>query len=211
MKSFATKSAGAAIAIILAAGTLAAVQRGGTAFEQVYGDRFFAYLARHPEQEASFQASMSGRAEQEAGDDGPALTATEVPLLYETGADRRFDVVVVITAPEETRRKRRPLTDDREQRLLPEAEKVALADYAYVNDGTLAELDAFVDAEDGGLGLVAVRALAAEGNTASRRVLEDLGFTHQGRERRAARVEGDTLADAAIYDVLAPEVVKTSS
>ena len=51
-----------------AAGTLAAVQRGGTAFEQVYGDRFFGYLARHPEQEASFQASMSGRAEQEAGD-----------------------------------------------------------------------------------------------------------------------------------------------
>ena len=51
-----------------AAGTLAAVQRGGTAFEQVYGDRFFDYLARHPEQEASFQASMSGRAEQEAGD-----------------------------------------------------------------------------------------------------------------------------------------------
>jgi hypothetical protein len=51
-----------------AAGTLAAVRRGGTAFEQVYGDRFFDYLARHPEQEASFQASMSGRAEQEAGD-----------------------------------------------------------------------------------------------------------------------------------------------
>jgi dephospho-CoA kinase len=42
------------------------------------------------------------------------------------------------------RRKRRPLSDDREQRLLPEQEKVALADYAYVNDGTLAELDAFV-------------------------------------------------------------------
>jgi hypothetical protein len=51
-----------------AAGTLAAVRRGGTAFEQVYGDRFFDYLARHPEQEATFQASMSGRAEQEAGD-----------------------------------------------------------------------------------------------------------------------------------------------
>ena len=51
-----------------AAGTLAAVRHGGTAFEQVYGDRFFDYLARHPEQEATFQASMSGRAEQEAGD-----------------------------------------------------------------------------------------------------------------------------------------------
>jgi dephospho-CoA kinase len=90
------------------------------------------------------QENLAWRAEQGAGDDAPTLTVTEVPLLYETGADRRFDVVVVITAPETLRRERRPLTDDREQRLLPEAEKVALADYAYVNDGTLAELDAFV-------------------------------------------------------------------
>lgn len=72
------------------------------------------------------------------------LTVTEVPLLYETGAERRFDVVVVITAPEAVRRERRPLGDEREQRLLPEEEKVALADYAYVNDGTLEDLDAFV-------------------------------------------------------------------
>jgi dephospho-CoA kinase len=74
----------------------------------------------------------------------PALTVTEVPLLYETGADKRFDAVVVITAPKQLREQRRPLTDDREQRLLPEEEKVSLADYAYVNDGTLEELDAFV-------------------------------------------------------------------
>jgi dephospho-CoA kinase len=84
------------------------------------------------------------RAEQENSANPPPLTVTEVPLLYETGADRRFDAVVVITAPEAVRRERRPLTDDRERRLLPEAEKVALADYAYVNDGTLEELDAFV-------------------------------------------------------------------
>jgi dephospho-CoA kinase len=74
----------------------------------------------------------------------PALTVTEVPLLYETGADKRFDAVVVITAPKELREQRRPLADDRERRLLSEDAKVALADYAYVNDGTLEELDAFV-------------------------------------------------------------------
>ena len=34
--------------------------------------------------------------------------------------------------------------DDREQRLIPDEEKVERADFAYVNDGTLAELDAFV-------------------------------------------------------------------
>jgi dephospho-CoA kinase len=90
------------------------------------------------------EENLKWRAEQESRPDPPALTVTEVPLLYETGADRRFDVVVVITAPQAVRSRRRPVGDDREQRLLPEEEKVALADYAYVNDGTLEELDAFV-------------------------------------------------------------------
>jgi len=88
--------------------------------------------------------NLAWRAEQENSAHPPLLTVTEVPLLYETGADRRFDAVVVITAPEALRRARRPPRDDRELRLLPEAEKLALADYAYVNDGTLEELDAFV-------------------------------------------------------------------
>jgi dephospho-CoA kinase len=72
------------------------------------------------------------------------VSVTEVPLLYETGGDRRFDVVVVITASPEVRAARRPVMDKREQRLIPDEEKLRLADYAYVNDGTLAELDAFV-------------------------------------------------------------------
>jgi dephospho-CoA kinase len=88
--------------------------------------------------------NLAWRAEQESRPDPPALTVTEIPLLYETGADRRFDAVVVITAPQAVRLERRPRTDDREQRLLPDEEKVALADYAYVNDGTLEDLDAFV-------------------------------------------------------------------
>jgi dephospho-CoA kinase len=74
----------------------------------------------------------------------PRVAVTEVPLLYETGGDERFDVVVVIAAAPEVRAARRPVTDKREQRLLPEAEKIRLADYHYVNDGTLEELDAFV-------------------------------------------------------------------
>ena len=52
------------------------------------------------------------------GPDPPAVTVTEVPLLYETGGDKRFDVVVVITAPPEIRAERRPIADEREQRLL---------------------------------------------------------------------------------------------
>jgi dephospho-CoA kinase len=90
------------------------------------------------------QENFAWRDEVAGRPDPPAVTATEVPLLYETGADKRFDAVIVITAPKELRRQRRPLTDTREERLLPEEEKVALADFAYVNDGTLEELDAFV-------------------------------------------------------------------
>ncbi len=74
----------------------------------------------------------------------PTVSVTEVPLLYETGGDKRFDVVVVITASPEVRAGRRPVPDTREERLIPDDEKLRLADYAYVNDGTLEELDAFV-------------------------------------------------------------------
>jgi dephospho-CoA kinase len=74
----------------------------------------------------------------------PRVSVTEVPLLYETGGEKRFDAVVVITAPAEVRAERRPVADLREERLLPDEQKIRLADYAYVNDGTLAELDAFV-------------------------------------------------------------------
>jgi dephospho-CoA kinase len=75
----------------------------------------------------------------------PAVCATEVPLLYEVGGQERFDAVVVVTAPPELRAARtRVQTELREPRLLPDDEKAAKADYAYVNDGSLEELDAFV-------------------------------------------------------------------
>jgi dephospho-CoA kinase len=84
------------------------------------------------------------REELSSGANPPALTVTEIPLLYETGGEARFDAVVVITAPAEVRAARREVADDRERRLLPEEEKIRRADYAYVNDGTLEDLDAFV-------------------------------------------------------------------
>lgn len=75
----------------------------------------------------------------------PAVCVTEVPLLYETGGDERFDKVVVITAPAKLREQRRRVAaDDRESRLLPDKEKVKRADFAYVNTGTLEELDEWV-------------------------------------------------------------------
>jgi dephospho-CoA kinase len=75
----------------------------------------------------------------------PAVCVTEVPLLYETGGDERFDKVVVITAPAKLREQRRRVRrDDRDERLLPDAEKVKRADFAYVNTGSLEDLDAWV-------------------------------------------------------------------
>ena len=75
----------------------------------------------------------------------PTLCVTEVPLLYETGGEARFDAVVVITAPPAVRDARSPMArPERERRLLADDEKVRRADFAYVNDGSLAELDDFV-------------------------------------------------------------------
>jgi dephospho-CoA kinase len=75
----------------------------------------------------------------------PHVCVTEVPLLYETGGDARFDKVVVITAPEKLRRMRSEVaTEDREARLIPDKEKLERADYSFRNLGSLEELDAFV-------------------------------------------------------------------
>jgi dephospho-CoA kinase len=74
----------------------------------------------------------------------PAVCVTEVPLLYEVGGEGRFDAVVAVTASPEVRLSRqvRPL-QDRERRLIPDEEKLARADFAYVNNGALEELDRF--------------------------------------------------------------------
>jgi dephospho-CoA kinase len=78
-------------------------------------------------------------------DDPPQVSVTEVPLLYETGGDARFDKVVVITAPTKLRRARSHVaTEGREARLMPDAEKVKRADYSFRNTGSFEELDAFV-------------------------------------------------------------------
>jgi dephospho-CoA kinase len=88
---------------------------------------------------------LQWRADVAALPDPPNVTVTEVPLLFETGGQERFDKVVVITAPTKLRRARSEVaTEDREGRFLPDAEKLKLADYAYRNIGSIEELDAFV-------------------------------------------------------------------
>ena len=89
---------------------------------------------------------MAWRDELAGRPDPPAVAVTEVPLLYEVGGETRFDAVVVITAPRDLRSARAnvPL-EARERRLLADEEKIKRADFAYVNDRALADLDAFVE------------------------------------------------------------------
>jgi dephospho-CoA kinase len=88
---------------------------------------------------------LSWREQLAALDDPPAVCVTEVPLLFEVGADERFDKVVVITAPRRLREARRDVPlDERDARLLPDREKVRRADFHYRNVGDLDDLDAWV-------------------------------------------------------------------
>lgn len=100
---------------------------------------------------------------------GAPLAVLEIPLLFETGADARVDVTVVLTAPESVRRERvlaRPgMTADKLEHLiarqLPDAEKRARADF--VVDGGLpladmhAELDRLLESLRGRKGTVMER------------------------------------------------------
>jgi len=91
------------------------------------------------------QEYVEWREEQASRWHPPALTVTEVPLLYEVGGETRFDKVVAISADPGLRAERaRVQLDGRDERLIPDEEKLRRADFAYVNDGSLAELDAFV-------------------------------------------------------------------
>jgi dephospho-CoA kinase len=75
----------------------------------------------------------------------PPVCVTEVPLLYEVGAEDRFDKVVVITAPRLLREQRTNVPmEGRSDRLIDDREKVKRADFSYENTGGLEELDAWV-------------------------------------------------------------------
>lgn len=79
------------------------------------------------------------------------LAVVEVPLLFESGMDKAFDAVLAITAPLEVRAERAQgkglgELEGRERRLMPEAEKAARSDFVVANDGTVADLEAKLEA-----------------------------------------------------------------
>ena len=85
--------------------------------------------------------------------DGAPLAVLEIPLLFETGADSRVDVTVVTSAPREVQRARvlsRPgMTADKLEHLLarqlPDAERVARADYVVDSGTSLADMRIEID------------------------------------------------------------------
>jgi dephospho-CoA kinase len=82
-----------------------------------------------------------------------AVVVQDVPLLVEAGLVDEFDVVVVVAASPEAQRKRlvgsrRMSEEDARARIAaqaPLAEKVAVADFLIVNEGSLGELRERVD------------------------------------------------------------------
>ena len=79
-----------------------------------------------------------------------ANAAVEVPLLFENGMERRFDAVLTVWAPAEIRharlRKYRGFDEAeirrREALQMDADEKLERADYALINSGTAADLEA---------------------------------------------------------------------
>lgn len=92
--------------------------------------------------------------------DAPALLF-DIPLLFETGGDKVFDAVIVVSAPADVQRQRvlaRPgmtaqKLDHILARQLPDAEKRARADYVIDTSLSLTETAAQVDEILAGLGL----------------------------------------------------------
>lgn len=84
---------------------------------------------------------------------GAALTVLEIPLLYETGADKLVDVVVVVSTDARTQQNRvleRPgMTREKLAQLLsrqlPDTEKRVRADYVVETGGTVSQSQAKID------------------------------------------------------------------
>lgn len=83
---------------------------------------------------------------------GAPLVVEDIPLLFETGGEARFDGVLVVVAPEALRQQRVQARNGlseaefraRDAAQMPQAEKIARATWVLHNDGDLEQLRAQV-------------------------------------------------------------------
>ena len=92
----------------------------------------------HPEVQAARERFLQDHS------DAPALLF-DIPLLFETGGEKEFDKVVVVSAPPEVQRRRvlkRPGMNERKldsilERQMPDSEKRSLADFVIDTGGDI--------------------------------------------------------------------------
>ncbi len=84
---------------------------------------------------------------------GVPLVVVEIPLLFESGWEKHFDVVVMVSADDKRKieriMKRDRVPSDEAKALLcsqlPDAEKVKHSDFVILNDGTIEQLTREID------------------------------------------------------------------
>lgn len=101
--------------------------------------------------EAILHPYVRGRMAEEtakAEDEGGAMVVQDIPLLFETGQENRFDGVLLVVAPTELRQERvmtrSGLSEaeflSRDQSQMPQEEKIKRATWVIENDGSLEQL-----------------------------------------------------------------------
>ena len=145
---------GEAVAAIEAA--FPGVSRGGRVDRKLLGEKLAGSQERLRERERIVhpmvvEAEIDFLIEQE--ERGARLAVLEIPLLFETGADSRVDVTIVLSAPADVQRSRvlaRPgMTVDKLEHLLarqlPDADKRARADFVVDSGTSLKDMHAKLD------------------------------------------------------------------
>lgn len=130
--------------------------RGGKVDRQLLSERLAGSQARLKELEAIVhpmvvEAEIDFLIEQEKA--GAKLAALEIPLLFETGAEQRVDVTIVLTAPAHVQKERvmaRPgMSVDKLEHLLArqlsDDERRARADYVVDSGTSLKDMHAALD------------------------------------------------------------------